>query len=87
MKPGSTRVTKKKKKLSMSHFSHYTLIKKSLDQVLLQIKDDPSLRWLEKLKTPLKQRSRNTYCRFHKDNGHNIEECFDMKEHIEDMIH
>ena len=46
----------------------------------MQIKDDPSLKWLEKMKANPNKRNRNKYCRFHKDHEHNTNECFDLKQ-------
>ena len=37
--------------------------------------------------TPLNVRDKNKYCRFHKDHGHNTEDCRDLKEQIEELIH
>ena len=33
----------------------------------------------EKLTSPPEKRNRNKYCRYHKDHGHEIEECFKLK--------
>ena len=57
-----------------------------LEQVLMQIKDDPSLKWLEKMKGDLNKRNKNKYCRFHRDHGHDMDECFDLKQQIENLI-
>ena len=57
-----------------------------LEQVLMQIKDDPSLKWPEKMKGDLNKRNRNKYCRFHRDHGHDINECFDLKQQIGNLI-
>ena len=54
-----------------------------LEQVLMQIKNDPSLKWSEKMKGDPNKRNRNKYCRFHRDYGH---ECFDLKQQIENLI-
>ena len=48
-----------------------------LDQVLMQIKDDPSLKWPEKMKGNPNKCNKNKYCRFHRDHGHDTDECYD----------
>ena len=52
----------------------------------MQIKDDPSLKWQEKMKGDLNKRNRNKYCRFQMDHGHDTDECYDLKQQIENLI-
>ena len=52
----------------------------------MQIKDDPSLKWPKKMKGDPNNRNRNKYCLFHRDHGHDIDECFDLKQQIENLI-
>ena len=52
----------------------------------MQIKDDPSLKWPEKMKGDLNKRNRNKYCRFHRDHGYDTNECFDLNQRIENLI-
>ena len=52
----------------------------------MQIKDDPSLKWPEKMKGDSNKRNRNNYCLFHRDHGHDTDECFDLKQQIENLI-
>ena len=57
----------------------YTPLNIPLEQVLMQIKDDPFLKWPEKMKGDPNKRNRNKYCRFHRDYRHDTDECFDLK--------
>ena len=57
-----------------------------LDQVLMQIKNGPSLKWPKKMKGNPNKRNKNKYCRFHRDHGHNTDECNDLKQQIENLI-
>ncbi|XP_030970001.1 uncharacterized protein LOC115990293 [Quercus lobata] len=60
--------------------------RKRSERVLMQIKDDPSLKWLEKMRGDPNKCNRNKYCRFHRDHGHDTNECFDLKQQIENLI-
>ena len=64
----------------------YTPLNVPLEQVLMQIKDDPSLKWPEKMKGDPNKRNKSKYCRFHRDHGHDTDECFDLKQQIENLI-
>ena len=57
-----------------------------LEQVIMQIKDDPSLKWPKKMKGDPNKHNRNKYCRFHRDHGHDTNKCFDLKQQIENLI-
>ena len=52
----------------------------------MQMKDNPSLKWPDKMKGDPNKRNRNKYCRFHRDHGHDTDECFDFKLQIENLI-
>ena len=72
--------------LSSGRSQHYTPLNTLLDQVLMQIKDDPSLKWPEKMKGDPNKRNKNKYCRFHRDHGHDTDDCYDLKQQIENLI-
>ena len=57
-----------------------------LDQVLMQIKDDLSFKWPEKMKGDPRKQNKNKYCCFHRDHGHETNECYDLKQQIEILI-
>ena len=59
---------------------NYTPLNAPLDQVLMQIKDDSSLKWLEKMKGDLNKRNKNKYYRFHRDHVHDTDKCYDLKQ-------
>ena len=52
----------------------------------MQIKDDPSLKWPEKMKGDPNKRNKNKYCRFQRDHRHDMDECYDLKQQIENLI-
>ena len=59
---------------------NYTPLNAPLDQVLMQIKDDPSLKSPEKMKGDPNKRNKSKYCRFHRDHRHDTDECYDLKQ-------
>ena len=52
----------------------------------MQIKDEGALTFLEKLKGDPNKRSRDKYCRFHRDHGHDTADCYDLKQQIKAFI-
>ncbi|GFZ13609.1 hypothetical protein Acr_23g0019940 [Actinidia rufa] len=55
-------------------------------QVLSKIKHEEFVKWPGKIKTDPLKRNMNKYCEFHRDHGHNTEDCFQLKEQIADLI-
>ena len=52
----------------------------------MQIKDEGMLTFSSKLKGVPNKRSRDKYCRFHRDHGHDIADNYDLKQQIETLI-
>ena len=52
----------------------------------MQMKDDPSLKWPEKMKGDLNKCNRNKYYCFHRDHGCDTNKCFDLKQQIKNLI-
>uniref|UniRef100_A0A2N9G1P7 Uncharacterized protein n=1 Tax=Fagus sylvatica TaxID=28930 RepID=A0A2N9G1P7_FAGSY len=65
---------------------NFTPLKMSIDQVLLQIQDDLEIKWPGKLCSDPTKRSKDLYCRFHRDHGHTTEDCYALKQQIEALI-
>ncbi|XP_030940126.1 uncharacterized protein LOC115965062 [Quercus lobata] len=60
-------------------FTSFTPLTAPIDQVLMQIKDEGALTFPWKLKSDPNKRSRDKYCRFHRDHGHDMADCYDLK--------
>ena len=52
----------------------------------MQIKDKGALTFPGKLKGDPNKRSKNKYCRLHRDHGHDAADCYDLKQQIEALI-
>lgn len=58
---------------------NFTPLNTVLDQVLMQLRDNASPTWSDKLKGDLNKRPKNKYCSFPQDHGHDTSECYDLK--------
>uniref|UniRef100_A0A2N9F1B5 Uncharacterized protein n=1 Tax=Fagus sylvatica TaxID=28930 RepID=A0A2N9F1B5_FAGSY len=67
-------------------FNRFTPLNAPVDHIFMQIRNDPALKWPGKLLTDPDKRPRDKYCRFHRDHGHNTENCYDLKRQIEELI-
>ena len=85
---GKPQKKKKKKELldRRPKFTTFTPLLMPIEQVLMQIKDDPSLQWLKPISTPAERRDKNKYCRIHQDHGHCTDECRHLKDQVETLI-
>ena len=46
-------------------FTNFTPLIMPIKQVLMQIRDESSLRWPKPISTPIERRDKSKYCRFH----------------------
>jgi len=67
-------------------FMSFTPLTAPIDQVLMQIKDEGALTFPGKLKGDPNQRPRDKYCHFHCDHGHDIADCYYLKQQIKALI-
>ena len=61
-------------------FTSFTPLNAPINQVLMQIKDEGALTFPGKLKSDPSKRSRDKYCHFHRDHGHDTADCYDLKQ-------
>ena len=64
----------------------FTPLIRPVNKILTQIKDKHYLKWPRPLHSSPNIRDKNKYCQFHKDHGHYTEECWNLKEQIEELI-
>ena len=80
--------TGKKKELldRRPKFTIFTPLIMPIEQVLMQIRDNPSLQWPKPISTPAERKDKNKYCRFYHDHEHRINECRHLKDQVETLI-
>ncbi|KAL2249877.1 UNVERIFIED_CONTAM: Retrovirus-related Pol polyprotein from transposon [Sesamum indicum] len=67
-------------------YHNYTLLPISREKVLMMVENAYVLKWPRHTRyTPSKKFS-NKYCKFHRERGHNTEECFQFKDEIERLV-
>ncbi|XP_022849864.1 uncharacterized protein LOC111371950 [Olea europaea var. sylvestris] len=64
----------------------FTPLKTSHAKLLMEIRDMKELEWPRPMVTPVDKRNQGRYCHFHKDHGHDTEECLQLKEEIERLL-
>ena len=67
-------------------FTSFALLTASINQVLMQIKDEGALTFPSKLKGDPNKRSRDKYCCFHHDHDYDTADYYDLKQQIETLI-
>ena len=63
----------------IGRFTSFTPMNTSINQVLIQIKDERALTFIGKLKGDPSKRSRDKNYRFHRDHSHDTSECYNFK--------
>ena len=68
---------------SPNRMANFTPLDTTVDQIFMQIRNDPALLWPDKLKCNPNKRPRNKYYRFHQYHRHDTYECYGLKQQIE----
>ena len=63
---------------------NFTPLLMPADKILMQIKDEPGLKWPKPLSTSSRKQDSKKFYRFHKDHGHYTDECHDLNDQIEE---
>ncbi|XP_058208127.1 uncharacterized protein LOC131321138 [Rhododendron vialii] len=67
-------------------YKQFTPLIATAEQILSILQNDPDLKCPEKLKTDPNRRAKDKYCRFHRDHGHNTDDCINLKQQIKELI-
>ena len=64
----------------------FTPLVASVSQVLYEVQHEKFLRWPSQMKTDPAKRDMTKYCNFHRDHGHQTDDCIQLKKEIEFLI-
>ena len=64
-------------------FTEYSRLNTARSQILMDIEKDKDVIWPKPLRTEGERKNQHLYCRFHKDNCHNTDDCRQLKDKIE----
>ena len=55
--------------------------------VLEKIKNEPFFKWPNKMAENPLRRNQNLYCQYHQDQGHTTEDCRNLWDHLDQLVH
>ena len=58
----------------------------SVRQVLEKIKNEPFFKWQNKMAGDLKKRNQSLYCHYHQEQGHIMEDCRNLWDHLNQLV-
>ncbi|XP_043710280.1 uncharacterized protein LOC122659208 [Telopea speciosissima] len=66
--------------------SDYTPLNTTRTKILMEVNDRGLLQWPRPMFSKPEERNKKKYCKFHRDVGHDTEDCRQLKREIEDVI-
>ena len=67
-------------------FTEYATLNAPRSQILMDIEKDKDFKWPRPIKSDPEKRNQNLFYRYHKEVGHNIDDCIQLKNEIEYLI-
>ena len=62
------------------------VFREPVQQVLEKIKNEPFLKWPNKMARDPMRRNQNLYCQYHQDHGHTTEDCRNLWDHLDQLV-
>ena len=63
-----------------------TVFREPVRQVLEKIKNEPFFKWPNKMDGDPTKRNQNLYCHYHQEQGHTIEDCRNLWNHLDQLV-
>ncbi|XP_050250810.1 uncharacterized protein LOC126697756 [Quercus robur] len=63
----------------------HTVFRDLIHQVMEKIKNEPFLKWPNKMAGDPMKRNQNLYCQYHQEPGHTTEDCPNLKNHLDQL--
>ncbi|KAK1391928.1 hypothetical protein POM88_010984 [Heracleum sosnowskyi] len=67
-------------------FTEYARLNTPRSQILIEIAKEEDIKWPKPMRADLSKRNQNQFCRFHKEVGHDTDDCRQLKDEIEFLI-
>ncbi|XP_010247172.1 PREDICTED: uncharacterized protein LOC104590279 [Nelumbo nucifera] len=68
-------------------YRKYTPLNSTRTQILKQVEKEEYMKWPKKMKRNPKRGNPKKYCKYHHSTGHDTEDCYELKNEIESLIH
>ena len=62
------------------------MFREPVQKVLEKVRNEPFFKWPNKMAGDPINRNQNLYCHYHQDHGHTTEDCWNLWDHLEQLV-